>query len=127
MAKRKPNNNKSTHYVDKQELLNEIKVCQANNKVSETLANMFIQIVDGVSHKFGNLRYYGIEEDVKQDCLLLLLQKYQNFDTTKKTSCFAYLTTIVYHQIQYKLSKNRKYVKRLETISDRVQRYINKD
>ena len=91
------------------------------DEVSEKLAGMFIKIVDGVSHKFQNLQYYGIADDVKQDCLVLLLQKYRNFDTSRKTSCFAYITTCVYHHMMYQLTKAKKYNDGRERVRKRVK------
>jgi len=120
------NNNKSKHYVDKTELVNEVSKCQGSDKVSEELAIMFQSIVDGVAHRFGNLQYYGINEDVKQDCLLLLLQKYQNFDPSRGTSCFAYITTVVYNQMRYQVSKAKKYKDRNDEISKHIREYIDR-
>lgn len=123
MGKRKTAKKRASDYVDKDELLAEIINAQATDQVSEELATMFIKIVDGVSHKFQNLQYYGITDDVKQDCLVLLLQKYKNFDTTRKTSCFAYITTCVYHHMMYQLTKAKKYNDGRERVRKRVKDY----
>jgi len=83
VTKRKECNDSKKHYVDKKELREQIITCKKNGEVSPVLAEMFIKIVNGVALRFGNLDYYGIMDDVKQDCLLLLLQKYSNFDPDK--------------------------------------------
>lgn len=101
--------NRPSHYVDKDILLQEIIKSQKDNKVSDELSLMFGKIIEGVSHRFPNLLYYGIIDDVKQDCHLLLLQKFQNFKAKKKTSCFAYFTTIIYNQMRYQLTKARRH------------------
>jgi len=126
MGKRKVNNDKQKHYVDKDELIKEVGVCQTNDVVSEELAMMFQKIVDGVAHRFGNLQYYGITEDVKQDCLLLLIQKYKNFDITRNSSCFAYITTIVYNQMRYQTTKAKKYKERHDMIAKHVREHVDK-
>lgn len=107
--KRPVSASKPSHYVDKADLMAEIIACQAAKKVSDKLADMFGKIIDGVSYRFPNIHYYGISDDVKQDCHLLLLQKFMNFNTAKNTSCFAYFTTVVYNQMRYQLSKSKRY------------------
>lgn len=126
MGKRKVNNDKKKHYIDKQELIDEVAKCQKEDQVSEDLAKMFIKIVDGVAHRFGNLQYYGINEDVKQDCLLLLCQKYKNFDLSRNSSCFAYITTIIYNQMRYQVSKAKKYKDRNDEIAKHVREYVDR-
>jgi len=126
MARRQTNNDRKKHYVDKAALIKEIGECQQNNVVSDELAEMFIKIVEGVAHRFVNLSYYGIFEDVKQDCLLLLLQKYQNFDLTRNSSCFAYITTIVYNQMRYQLTKAKKYKDRKDDMTKKVKNSIDR-
>jgi DNA-directed RNA polymerase specialized sigma24 family protein len=122
--KRTVNKNKSRHYVDKKILIEEVGRCQKDEIVSEELAIMFSKIVDGVALKFNNLKWYGIEEDVKQDCLLLLLQKYNNFDVNRGTSCFSYITTIVYNQMRYQLNKNRKRKDKTDHMTQTVRNYV---
>ena len=132
MGKRKPCNDKSKHYVDKDALREEMRTSQANGCVSDKLAHMFIQITKGVSLRFGNLDWYGIKEDVEQDCLLLLCEKYINYDPDRrnkngqKTSPFAYLTTCVYHHMMYKASKEKSRKTKMDKLSERIKRYIDK-
>ena len=126
MTKRKVNNDKKKHYIDKKDLVREVASCQEKDIVSEELGLMFQKIVDGVAHRFGNLQYYGITDDVKQDCLLLLLQKYKNFDLTRGSSCFAYITTIIYNQMRYQLGKTKKYKDRNDEIAKHVREHVEK-
>jgi DNA-directed RNA polymerase specialized sigma24 family protein len=126
MAKRKVNNDKKKHYVDKKELVEQVAISQESGQVTDELAEMFQKIVDGVAHRFGNLQYYGINEDVKQDCLLLLIQKYKNFDLTRNSSCFAYVTTVVYNQMRYQVSKAKKHKERMDEIAKHVREYIDR-
>jgi len=132
MGKRKECNDKKKHYVDKKELREELIASQAANEVSDELAEMFIKITEGVAHRFNNLDYYGILEDVKQDCLLLLCEKYINFDPEKrnergqKTSPFAFLTTIVYNQMRYKVSKAKRHKEKKDEITKRAKDLIDR-
>lgn len=125
MGKRKKNKDKKKFYVNKEELVKEIEISQKQDRVTDPLADMFIKIVDGVAHRFANLQYYGITEDVKQDCLLLLIQKYKNFDLTRNSSCFAYITTIIYNQMRYQVSKAKKYKDRTDAIAKEVKEYVD--
>jgi DNA-directed RNA polymerase specialized sigma24 family protein len=121
------NNCTDNHYIDKKELRAELIACIERDEVSEELAHMFIKIVKGVSLRFNNLSYYGITDDVQQECLLLLLQKYKNFDPERKTasgddaSVFAFLTTIVYNQIRYNLSRAKKEKERMDYMTTTVR------
>jgi DNA-directed RNA polymerase specialized sigma24 family protein len=122
--KRPVSPSKSSHYIDKEELFNEIVSSQTNNQVSDKLAEMFGKIIDGVSHRFSNLQYYDILDDVKQDCYLLLIQKYKNFNIEKNTSCFAYFTTVVYNQIRYQLSRSKRYRDNKENMINAVVEFV---
>jgi len=132
MAKRKECNDTKKHYVDKTLLREELIRCKKQKKVSDELAEMFSKIVDGVAHRFGNLDYYGVVEDVKQDCLLLLCQKFSNFDpnmkTVKgnKTSPFAFLTTIVYNQMRYKVSKEKRHKDKRDEMITRAHQALER-
>jgi len=117
---------KKTHYIDNEKFAEEIKRAQQLGEVTDELADMFVKLVDNVSLMFNNLRYYGILEDVKQDCLLLLLQKYTKFDCDIKSSCFAYFTTVVSRQMMYQLGKNKKYRERLSEINRLSKKIIEK-
>ena len=131
-TKRKVCNDAKKHYVDKKELREELISSQAAGVVSDKLADMFIKITYGVALRFGNLDWYGIMEDVKQDCLLLLCQKYKNFDPDKvndsgnKTSPFAFLTTIVYNQMRYKVSKAKTSKEKIDTLGKRVRKVVDR-
>jgi len=133
MGNRKVCNDTKKHYVDKKELRAEIIQCTKEGKVSDKLADMFIKIVDGVGLRFNNLEYYGVMDDVKQDCLVLLLQKYNNYDperrsktTGQKTSPFAFLTTIVYHQMMYKVSREKTRKEKINHMTQTARRFIEK-
>jgi len=132
VTKRKECNDSKKHYVDKKELREQIITCKKNGEVSPVLAEMFIKIVNGVALRFGNLDYYGIMDDVKQDCLLLLLQKYSNFDPDKlnekgnKTSPFSFLTTIVYNQMRYKVSKAKRQKEKVDELNQRARDIIER-
>ena len=116
---------KTKFYIDKQELIDEVSLCQQNDEVSEELANMFYLIIEGISEKFQNLKWYGIEEDVKQDCVLLLLQKYQNFKVDRGTSCFCYISTIVFNHIRYQLTRNKRQKDKMDMIRKTIMDYFN--
>jgi hypothetical protein len=115
---------KPSHYIDKEKLLAEIIASQNANRVSDALSEMFSKIIEGVSHRFPNLMYYGITEDVKQDCHLLLIQKFKNFKAKKNTSCFAYFTTVVYNQMRYQLTKAKKYKEKKDFMVNSVIDYL---
>ena len=132
MGKRKECNDKSKHYVDKKELREELISSKEAGKVSDNLADMFIKITNGVAYRFGNLEYYGIMDDVKQDCLLLLLQKYSNFDPEmrnergQKTSAFAFTTTIVYNHMRYRVSRAKSRKNKHDEMTKKAKEFIEK-
>jgi len=132
MAKRKVCNNKSKHYIDKEELRSEMAACKKTGIVSDRLADMFILVTKGVALRFNNLDWYGIMEDVQQDCLLLLIQKFTNYDPERrnkngqKTSPFAYLTTCVYNHMRYKVSKEKTRKEKTDKMAKKAKEYIDK-
>ncbi len=124
-TKRRESASKPSHYVDKAELYNEIVACQKANKVSDKLAEMFSKMIEGVSHRFPNLQYYSITDDVKQDCHLLLLQKYKNFNVKLNTSCFAFFTTVIFNQMRYQLTRAKRYKDHKDHMVNEVIEYIS--
>lgn len=123
--KRKEQKSKPSHYVDKKDLLDELIVCQTAGAVSDKLSLMFDKMIEGISHRFPNLQYYGIHEDVKQDCHLLLIQKFRNFKVKLNTSCFAYFTTVIYNQMRYQLTRNRKQKDKRDHMVNEVINYLD--
>lgn len=107
------NTNKSSHYVDKDELVREIDISKLQDQVTDKLADIFVLIVDGIGYKFPNLAYYGVLEDAKQDALILLCEKFRMIKTDKGLSCFSYITTIVTRVLQasHTKAKDQKYKK----------------
>lgn len=120
MQKRKECNDKSKHYVDKEDLRLEVAKCQEEGVVSDKLARMFMKMVDGVAHRFSNLQYYGVMDDAKGDCLELLLKKYKNYDATRRTSSFAFFTTIIYRHLQYQTTRAKRHKERKDKLNQRV-------
>ena len=133
MVKRKECNDSKKHYVDKKELREEIVASTVAGRPSDKLADMFIKITDGVGLRFKNLDWYGVLEDVKQDCLLLLCQKFDNYDperrsktTGQKTSPFAFLTTIVYNHMRYKVTREKSRKEKVDDMTQKARRFIEK-
>lgn len=133
MGKRKECNDSKKHYVDKKELREEIIQCKKDGQASEKLAEMFIKITKGVGLRFKNLDYYGVMDDVQQDCLLLLCQKFMNYDperrsktTGQKTSPFAFLTTIVYNHMRYKVTREKSRKEKNDNMTQTAMRFIEK-
>jgi hypothetical protein len=123
-TRRKEVASKPSHYVDKKELYDEVVLCQKKNKFTEKLAEMFGKMIEGVSHRFPNLQYYAISDDVKQDCHLLLLQKYKNFNAELNTSCFAFFTTVIFNQMRYQLTRAKRYKDHRDHMVNAVVEYI---
>ena len=125
MTKRNRNLNKSTFYVNVEELEDAINDSKVKNYVTDELAELFIKIVDGVSHRFPNLAYYNCIEDSKQDALMLLCEKYHMIDTSSGKSCFAYITTIITNSMRQVHGKEKIRKKRKGDMIDKVLDLLN--
>jgi hypothetical protein len=81
------------HYINKQELYQEVVLCKQTNQLSTKLANYFILISHGVAKK----RFYK-DEQIKQDAIsnsiFRLCKHWRSFDQTKYTDAFPYYTEI---------------------------------
>lgn len=125
--KREKNTNKNSHYVNQKSLTEEIVKCQEADQVSDKLAEMFIKITEGVLLRFPNAYYYGINEDIKQDCLLLLCQKYKNYDATRNSSSFSFVSTCVFNHMRYHVKKAKVSKDRLEYMSNYIREKFDDD
>ncbi len=92
------------HYLNNKDLYNEVVKCKKEGVISKELFDMFMLMIDNISTKF---RYQdeSIREDLKQDAILNLLEKWIMFDENKYTNAFAYYTQLIKHSFAFNFGK----------------------
>jgi DNA-directed RNA polymerase specialized sigma24 family protein len=84
---------KNTHYIKNADLLKEIVAYRVNGVASERLGWMLMEIARNYSTK-GNFSGYTWRTDMASEAVLTCLKYLKNFDETKSTNAFAYVTQI---------------------------------
>ena len=91
-------------YLKNEDLYNEVVKCKKEGEMSKELFDMFMLMIKNISTKF---RYQdeSIREDLHQETILILLEKFHHFDEIKYKNAFAYYTSIIKHSFAFHFSK----------------------
>ena len=84
------------NYVNNVDLLVEINNYKTTGVMSENLGKMLLEIANNFSSK-GNFVSYTWREDLVADGVLTCIKYLKNFDTSKSSNAFSYITQIYYH------------------------------
>jgi DNA-directed RNA polymerase specialized sigma subunit len=82
-----------TYYVKNSDLLAEIVLFKLNGRASEKLGKMIMMIAQNLSSK-GSFSGYTWKTDMQSEAVLTCLKYIKNFDETKSSNAFAYITQI---------------------------------
>lgn len=100
-------------YLTNKDLLAEYNACIEIGEASEKLAQMFWLLSRRLSGK-PNFRNYSFREDMIQDAVLLLLERWKAFDPTwaqrngKTPNPFSYYTQIAYNSMRASIKRHKK-------------------
>lgn len=95
-------------YLNNDEFLEHIKDSRQKGYVTDALARDFILLVDNIQRsKFFNAYRKDILDDMKGECLYVMVKKFEKFDPEKNTSPFSYFTRIVFNT-SYNVYKKMK-------------------
>jgi len=81
------------YYVKNSDLLAEIVEFKRTGKASEELGKMLMTIAENFSSK-GSFAGYTWKKDMQSEAVLTCLKYVKNFDETRSTNAFAYITQI---------------------------------
>lgn len=84
------------NYVNNADLLIEINDYKITGVMSEKLGEMLLEIANNFSRR-GNFASYTWREDLVADGVYTCIKYLKNFDTTKSSNAFSYITQIYYH------------------------------
>lgn len=76
--------------------------------VPSYVAECFMKIADGLSHK-PNFMNYTYRDEMISDGIENCIMYYDNFDPTKSKNPFAYFTQIIYYAFLRRIHKEKKY------------------
>lgn len=109
-----------SYYVKNKDLLDEIikykstfKIDKDGNKIpgtgkmSDTLGQMIVKIVNGLSQK-PNFYGYTFKDDMRSEALLTVLKYLHNFNEEKSSNPFAYITQIAFNSYRRLYNKAKK-------------------
>lgn len=95
-------------YLDKKTFLKHINESRSNGYVTNELAKDFIMLIDNIQKsKFFNKYRKDILDDMKGECLYVMVKKFEKFDPNKNTSPFSYFTRLVFNT-SYNVYKKMK-------------------
>lgn len=85
-------------YLNKTDFLRHLTDSRKKGYVSDELAKDFILLIDNIQKsKYFNAYHKDILDDMKGECLLTMVRKFDKFDPEKNTSPFSYFTRLVFN------------------------------
>jgi len=82
-----------TYYVKNSDLLAEIVQLKITGRASENFGKMLMMIAENLSSK-GSFSGYTWKKDMQSEAVLTCLKYIKNFDETRSSNAFAYITQI---------------------------------
>lgn len=98
------------NYISNDDLLSEIIKYKESKIFSEDLGKMLLSIANNLSTK-GNFVGYTWRQDMCSDALLTCIKYLNNFDPTKSTNAFAYITQICSNSFKLHIKDQNKHSK----------------
>lgn len=87
---------KTKNYLNNADMLEELKKCHAQGRLTEEMGRMFMSLVRRYA-SIPRFSGYSYNEDMQAFALLTLTKVWRGFDATKYDNPFAYFTQIVHH------------------------------
>jgi CTP:phosphocholine cytidylyltransferase-like protein len=111
-------------YLKKEEFLKHIRESKELGYPTEELAKDWIKLIDKIqsSKHFSSYRK-DILEEMKSECLLVMVKKFKLFDCDRCTSPFCYFTRLVFNTSFTVFRRYEKYWKIKEKLNND---YVNK-
>lgn len=110
---------KSIHYVDKQELLKELKRYKKKKEISEKLGEMMLKIANRLTLRY-NFFGYTYKDEFVYEAVYRMVEQLDKINVDHpKSNPFCYLTQICYNCFVAKINKEKKYQSLKEELKTR--------
>jgi len=107
------------NYVNNKDLLSEIKIYKDSGVMSEKLGEMILEIANNFSSR-GSFAGYTWRDDLVADGVLTCVKYLKNFDHTKSSNPFSYITQICYHAFLNYIKTQNKHSEIKASLYDRM-------
>jgi len=108
------------NYVNNTDLLIEIGTYKSSGVMSEKLGGMILEIANNFSSR-GSFAGYTWREDLVADGVLTCVKYLKNFDVTKSSNPFSYITQICYHSFLNYIKNQNKHGEIKAVLYDRLK------
>lgn len=112
------------HYINNQELLQELLKFKKDKIASERLGELFLTLVDNYATK-SNFCHYTYVEEMKSRAIFFLLKYSLSFNPEKSNNAFSYCTQIVSNAFKQVIKKENKYIEGKKKFVEEFFRDIN--
>ena len=104
------------HYIDNERFEHIILSYQQDpENHEEELVSLFDVLIQNIIESF---KFNVDPDDAKQECFTLVLKTVKNFKP-RKGSAFNYFTTVIINNLKLLYTREKKYVKKIETYIER--------
>jgi DNA-directed RNA polymerase specialized sigma subunit len=104
------------HYIDNERFEQIILSYQQDpENHEEELVSLFDVLIQNIIESF---KFNVDPDDAKQECFTLVLKTVKNFKP-RKGSAFNYFTTVIINNLKLLYTREKKYVKKIETYIER--------
>jgi len=106
LAKREPQVRTSRNFVNNRDLVEQVKLSKQQNKITDHLAKMFMEMTKRYGLK-ANFSKYTYIEDMEGYALEMLVKNWMKFDETRFDNAFSYYTSFIHNAFIQYLNKEK--------------------
>lgn len=109
------------YYISNDDMVKELLIYYNDGEFTDTLAEYFLKIVEGISHAPNFINFTWIDE-MKSDALqrMCLAVHAKNYDINQTDKAFSYFTMIAWRAFQNRIKIEKKQLKTVEDYREKI-------
>jgi len=103
--------------VENDELLAELEKSRKQNRMTNRLAILFMNLVENYSRSIAWRQFHAVEE-CRSDAIMVLCSAWKSFDPTVGTNAFAYFSSVTLNAFKKRAAQEFKQSELVSTLTD---------
>lgn len=109
------------YYISNEDMAKELKIYYDDGEFTETLAQYFMKIVEGIAHAPNFINFTWIDE-MRSDAIerMCLAVHNKSYDITRTDKAFSYFTMIAWRAFQNRIKIEKKQIQTTEDFREKI-------